>query len=112
MSDTIDFDQFLAVEMRVGRITKVEDFPEARKPAWKLTIDFGAEIGTKRCSAQVTNYTREQLEGRLIVAVVNFPPRQIGPVRSEVLTLGASDAEGRVILLSPDADVPLGARIH
>ena len=109
---TIDYDQFLAVDMRVGRIVKVEDFPEARKPAWKLMIDFGSEIGTKRCSAQVTNYTREQLEGRLIVAVVNFPPRQIGPVRSEVLTLGALDEEGRVILLSPDSEVPLGARIH
>ena len=109
---TIEYDQFLAVDMRVGRIVKVEDFPEARKPAWKLMIDFGSEIGTKRCSAQVTNYTREQLEGRLIVAVVNFPPRQIGPVRSEVLTLGALDEEGRVILLSPDSEVPLGARIH
>ena len=109
---TIDFDQFLAVDMRVGRIVKVEDFPEARKPAWKLTIDFGDAIGTKRSSAQVTNYTREQLEGRLIVAVVNFPPRQIGPVRSEVLTLGALDEQGRVILLAPDADVPLGARVH
>ena len=108
----IDFDQFLAVDMRVGRIVKVEDFPEARKPAWKLTIDFGEEIGTKRSSAQITNYTREQLQGRLIVAVVNFPPRQIGPVRSEVLTLGAADEAGRVILLSPDSDVPLGARIH
>ncbi len=109
---TIDFDQFLAVDMRVGRIVAVEDFPEARKPAWKLTIDFGAEIGTKRSSAQITNYTREQLEGRLVVAVVNFPPRQIGPMRSEVLTLGASDEAGRVILLAPDTDVPLGARIH
>ena len=88
---TIDFDQFLAVDMRVGRIVKVEDFPEARKPAWKLTIDFGPEIGTKRSSAQVTNYPRAELEGRLVVAVVNFPPRQIGPVRS---------------------DVPLGSRIH
>jgi tRNA-binding protein len=112
VTDEIDFDQFLAVDMRVGRIVAVEDFPEARKPAWKLTIDFGAEIGTKRSSAQITNYTREQLQGRLIVAVVNFPPRQIGPVRSEVLTLGAADEAGRVILLSPDADVPLGARIH
>ena len=108
----IDFDQFLAVDMRVGRIVEVEDFPEARKPAWKLTIDFGPEIGTKRSSAQVTNYAREELEGRLVVAVVNFPPRQIGPVRSEVLVLGASDHEGRVILLAPDAPVPLGARIH
>jgi tRNA-binding protein len=109
---TIDFDQFLAVEMRVGRIVEVEDFPEARKPAWKLRIDFGPEIGVKRSSAQITNYAREELEGRLVVAVVNFPPRQIGPVRSEVLTLGASDEQGRVILLAPDADVPLGARIH
>jgi tRNA-binding protein len=109
---TIDFDQFLAVDMRVGRIVEVEDFPEARKPAWKLRIDFGSEIGVKRSSAQITNYAREELEGRLVVAVVNFPPRQIGPVRSEVLTLGASDAEGRIILLAPDTDVPLGARIH
>ena len=98
--------------MRVGRITEVADFPEARKPAWKLTIDFGDEIGVKRSSAQVTNYSREELEGRLVVAVVNFPPRQIGPVRSEVLTLGASDAEGNVILLEPRSDVPLGSRIH
>ncbi len=82
---TIDFDQFLAVDMRVGRIVEVEDFPEARKPAWKLRIDFGDEIGVKRSSAQITNYAREELEGRLVVAVVNFPPRQIGPVRSEVL---------------------------
>jgi tRNA-binding protein len=112
VSDQIDFDQFLAVDMRVGRIVTVEDFPEARKPAWKLTIDFGPEIGVKRSSAQITNYSRAELEGRLIVAVVNFPPRQIGPVRSEVLTLGAADEEGRVILLAPDADVPLGSRIH
>jgi tRNA-binding protein len=112
VTDEIDFDQFLAVDMRVGRIVAVEDFPEARKPAWKLTIDFDAELGTKRSSAQITNYTREELQGRLVVAVVNFPPRQIGPVRSEVLTLGAADEQGRVILLSPDSDVPLGARIH
>ena len=103
----IDYDQFLAVDMRVGRIVQVEDFPQARKPAWKLTIDFGEELGTKRSSAQVTNYAREELEGRLIVAVVNFPPRQIGPVRSEVLVLGASDEAGDVILLAPDAGVPL-----
>jgi tRNA-binding protein len=108
----IEFDQFLAVDMRVGRVLEVHDFPEARKPAWKLTIDFGPEIGVKRSSAQVTNYPREALEGRLVVAVVNFPPRQIGPVRSEVLCLGASDSEGRVILLAPDAEVPLGSRIH
>ena len=102
----IDFAQLQAVDMRVGRITAVEDFPEARKPAWKLTIDFGAEIGVKRSSAQITNYSREELEGRLVVGVVNFPPRQIGPVRSEVLCLGASDDEGRIILLAPDSDVP------
>jgi tRNA-binding protein len=108
----IDFDQFLAVEIRVGRVTAVDDFPEARKPAWKLTIDFGSEVGVKRSSAQVKNYGREELEGRLVVAVVNFPPRQIGPFMSEVLCLGASDADGDVILLAPDADVPLGSRIH
>ena len=112
MSAEIDFDQFLAVDMRVGRVTAVEAFPEARKPAWKLTIDFGPEVGVKRSSAQITNYGRDELEGRLVVAVVNFPPRQIGPFMSEVLTLGASDESGRVILLQPDADVPLGARIH
>ena len=108
----IDFGDFLRVDMRVGRVTAVDAFPEARKPAWKLTIDFGPELGTRRSSAQVTNYTAEQLEGRLVVAVVNFPPRQIGPFMSEVLCLGASDAEGRIILLEPAADVPLGARIH
>jgi tRNA-binding protein len=108
----IVYDDFAKVDMRVGMIVAVEDFPEARKPAWKLTIDFGEEIGVKRSSAQVTNYARGELEGRRVVAVVNFPPRQIGPVRSEVLVLGASDEEGRVILLAPDTDVPLGARIH
>ena len=108
----IEFDDFLKVDMRVGRVVAVEEFPEARKPAYKLTIDFGPEIGTKRSSAQITNYAREELEDRLVVAVVNFPPRQIGPFMSEVLTVGASDADGNVILLAPDADVPLGARIH
>ena len=112
MTEPIEFGQFLAVDMRVGRVIAVEDFPEARKPAWKLSIDFGPEIGVKRSSAQIRNYAREELEGRLVVAVVNFPPRQIGPVRSEVLGLGASDQEGRVILLAPDSDVPLGSRIH
>ena len=112
MTDQIDFDQFLAVDMRVGRVIAVDDFPEARKPAWKLFIDFGPELGEKRSSAQIKNYSREDLEGRLVVAVVNFPPRQIGPFMSEVLTLGASDAEGRIILLEPRSDVPLGARIH
>ena len=108
----IDFEEFLRVDMRVGRVVAVEPFPEARKPAWKLTIDFGPEIGTKRSSAQITNYSREALEGRRVVAVVNFPPRQIGPFMSEVLCLGASDEAGDIILLAPDADVPLGARIH
>jgi tRNA-binding protein len=107
----IDFEDFTKVDIRVGRITSVEDFPEARKPAWKLRIDFGPEIGEKRSSAQITNYTREELEGSLVVAVVNFPPRQIGPMRSEVLTLGVPDEEGRVILLRPDSDVPLGGRM-
>lgn len=109
---TITFDDFMAVDMRVGRVLEVEDFPEARKPAWKLTIDFGPEIGVKRSSAQITNYGREELQDRLVVAVVNFPPRQIGPFMSEVLCLGAADEEGRIILLAPDVDVPLGARIH
>jgi tRNA-binding protein len=109
---TIAFDDFLAVDMRVGRVLEVHDFPEARRPAWKLTIDFGEEIGIKRSSAQITNYAREELEGRRVVAVVNFAPRQIGPFMSEVLCLGASDDEGRIILLAPDSDVPLGARIH
>ena len=109
---SISFDEFLAVDMRVGRVLEVHEFPEARKPAWKLTVDFGPEIGVKRSSAQITNYTRDDLEGRLVVAVVNFPPRQIGPFMSEVLCLGASDEEGRIILLAPDVDVPLGARIH
>jgi tRNA-binding protein len=112
MTEPIAFDQFLAVDMRVGRVLEVEAFPEARKPAWKLTVDFGPEIGVKRSSAQVTNYERDELVGRRVVAVVNFPPRQIGPFMSEVLCLGASDEEGRIILLAPDVDVPLGARIH
>jgi len=112
VTEPIEFGQFLAVDMRVGRVVAVEDFPEARKPAWKLSIDFGPEIGVKRSSAQIRYYAREELEGRLVVAVVNFPPRQIGPVRSEVLCLGASDQEGRVILLAPDSEVPLGSRIH
>ncbi len=109
---TISFDEFLAVDMRVGRVLEVHEFPEARKPAWKLTIDFGPEVGVKRSSAQVTNYGRTELEGRQVVAVVNFPARQIGTFMSEVLCLGASDEEGRIILLSPDSDVPLGSRIH
>jgi tRNA-binding protein len=107
----IDFEHFQAVDIRVGRITAVEGFPEARKPAWKLTIDFGSEIGEKRSSAQITNYTRDQLEGSLVVAVINFPPRRIGPFSSEVLVLGALDGEKGVILLRPDEDVALGDRV-
>ena len=111
MSAEIDFDQFLAVDMRVGRVTAVEAFPEARKPAWKLTIDFGPEIGVKRSSAQITNYARDELEGRLVVAVVNFPPRQVGPVMSEVLVLGGIEDDGTVLILRPDGDATPGARI-
>jgi tRNA-binding protein len=107
----IDIDHFRAVDMRVGRIVEVEDFPQARVPAWKLTIDFGAEIGLKRSSAQISHYSREQLLNRLVVCVVNFPPRQVGPVRSEVLVLGALDEREGVILLRPDKDAGLGSRI-
>jgi tRNA-binding protein len=107
----IEWADFERVDMRVGRIVAVEDFPEARKPAWKLRIDFGPELGEKRSSAQVTNYAREQLEGRLVVAVVNFPPRQIGPVRSEVLVLGAVADDHPVLLLEPDAGAQPGDRV-
>jgi tRNA-binding protein len=106
------FEEFLEIDIRVGRVVRVEDFPEARRPAWKLQVDFGPELGEKSSSAQIRNYSREELENRLVVAVVNFPPRRIGPFESEILVLGASDAEGRVILLEPGAEVPLGARIH
>jgi len=107
----IEWADFEKVDMRVGRIVEVEDFPEARKPAWKLRIDFGPELGEKRSSAQITNYTREQLDGRLVVGVVNFPPRQIGPVRSEVLVLGAVAGDHPVLLLEPDAGSQPGDRI-
>jgi tRNA-binding protein len=107
----IDIGHFQAVDMRVGRIVSVEDFPEARVPAWKLTIDFGEELGHKRSSAQITNYSREELEGTAVVAVVNFPPRQIGPFRSEVLVLGALDDDLGVVLLRPDRDAAVGSRI-
>ncbi|HWT91597.1 MAG TPA: tRNA-binding protein [Solirubrobacteraceae bacterium] len=106
----ITFDDFVKVDMRVGRIVEVEEFPEARRPAWKLRVDFGEEIGVKRSSAQITNYPREELEGRLVVAVVNFPPRQIGPVRSEVLVLGAM-RDDTVILLEPRPGAEPGDRI-
>jgi tRNA-binding protein len=107
----IEYPDFEKVDMRVGRIVAVEDFPEARRPAWKLRIDFGPQIGEKRSSAQITNYTREQLQGRLVVAVVNFPARQIGPVRSEVLVLGAVADDHPVLLLEPDAGSRPGDRI-
>jgi len=107
----LTWEQFEAVDMRVGRVVAVEEFPEARRPAWKLTIDFGDEIGTKRSSAQITNYERDELEGTLVVAVVNFPPKQIGPFMSECLVVGALDDEQGVVLLRPDRDVALGDRI-
>lgn len=110
---TASFDDFLKIDIRTGTILKVDDFPEARKPAWKLTIDFGDEIGVKKSSAQITaHYTKEDLMGKQILAVVNFPPRQIGPFMSEVLTLGLPDMDGEVVLLSPDQPVPNGGRMH
>jgi tRNA-binding protein len=107
----IEFAQFAEVDMRVGRVLSVEPFPQARKPAWKLTIDFGPDVGIKRSSAQITHYPREELEDTLVVAVVNFPPRQIGPFRSEVLVLGALDDTEGVVLLRPDRGAEPGSRI-
>jgi tRNA-binding protein len=108
----IDYGDFIKVEIRVGRIVRADPFPEARKPAYKLTIDFGAAIGVKKSSAQLTErYEAADLVGRLIVAVVNFPPRQIGPFMSDVLTLGVPDEHGAVVLLAPDAEVPLGGKM-
>lgn len=110
---TIPFDDFLRVEVHAGTITAAEPFPEARKPAFKLTIDFGPAIGSKRSSAQITSlYAPEELVGRQVIAVTNFAPRQIGPFMSEVLVLGLSDEQGRITLLSPDHPVPNGARMH
>jgi len=109
---TIAFDDFLKVDVRVGTVVRAEPFPEARKPAYKLTIDFGPEIGTRRSSAQIVkHYTLDELHGRKVAAVVNFPPRQIGPFMSEVLTLGFPDAEGHVVLVGVDRDVPDGGRL-
>lgn len=111
-ADPIAFDDFLKVDVRVGRVIRAEPFPEARKPALTLVIDFGPAVGLRRSSAQITeHYTPDTLVGRLVLAVVNFPPRQIGPFRSEVLTLGVPDANGAVVLLAPDQDVPLGGRL-
>ncbi len=114
MSETaaeITWEQFEAVEMRVGRVVSVDEFPEARVPAWKLTIDFGEQIGVKRSSAQITSYDRSELEGTLVVAVVNFPPKQIGPFMSECLVIGALDDELGVVLLRPDREAAIGDRI-
>jgi tRNA-binding protein len=109
---TITFDDFQRVDIRVGRVVSAEGFPEARKPAYKLVIDFGGEIGTRRSSAQLTrHYTPETLVGRQVLAVVNFPPRQIGPFMSEVLTLGVPDADGEVVLVTPEREVPTGGRM-
>ncbi|MEO0496726.1 MAG: tRNA-binding protein [Pseudomonadota bacterium] len=113
MSAEISFDDFMKVDVRVGRILKADAFPEARKPAFKLTIDFGPDIGVKKSSAQITvNHTLESLPGCLVMAVVNFPPRQIGPFMSEVLTLGVPDENGEVMLIKPAQDVPIGGRLY
>jgi tRNA-binding protein len=112
----ISYAEFEKIDVRVGRIVRAEDFPEARKPAYKLLIDFGPEIGTRSSSAQLTHvYSRADLEGRLVLAVVNFPPRQIGPFMSQVLTLGVPNADGHVVLVTPDStaspNIPLGSRL-
>ncbi len=113
MTDAIGIDDFLKVDIRVGRVVRAEPFPEARKPAIKLWIDFGADLGEKKTSAQITaHYTRDALVGKQVIAVTNFPPRQIGPFMSEVLVLGLSDESGDIVLIGPDKDVPLGERMH
>ena len=105
-------EEFFAIDLRVGTVTRAEPFPEARKPSYRLQIDFGPAIGIRKSSAQLTaRYSRESLEGRLVLAVVNFPPRQIGPFMSEVLTLGVPDEDGNVVLIVPDAAVPLGGKL-
>jgi len=110
--ENITYQDFEKVDIRVGRITAVEDFPQARKPAYKLTIDFGGEIGVKKSSVQlVANYTRDELMGKLVAGVVNFPPKQIGPFISEVLTLGFPNEKGEAILVSPTREIPLGGKL-
>lgn len=112
MADEITFDDFLKVDIRVGTVVRAEPFPEARKPAIKLWVDFGGEIGERKSSAQITaHYAPETLVGKQVIGVVNFPPRQIGPMRSEVLVLGLHDSDGGVVLLSPDHPVPNGERM-
>ncbi len=109
----ISFDDFMKVDIRVGTVTRAEPFPEARKPAIKLWVDFGGDIGERKTSAQITvHYSPDTLVGRQVMAVVNFPPRQIGPFMSEVLVLGVPDENGAIVLLSPDQSVPDGGRMH
>ena len=113
MSNDLSFDDFLKVDIRVGTVLRAEPYPEARKPAIKLWVDFGGEIGERKTSAQITDhYTPQTLIGRQVVAVVNFPPRQIGKFMSEVLVLGVPDADGAIVLLAPDQAVPNGGRMH
>jgi len=113
MTPPIAFDDFEKVDIRVGRIIDVQDFPEARRPAYKLQVDFGPELGIKKTSAQVTqNYSHDELKGKLVAAVINFPPKQIGKFMSEILMLGFPDSAGNVTLISPDKDVPLGGRLY
>ncbi len=110
---TASIEDFLKLDIRVGTVVRAENFPEARKPAIRLWIDFGGELGTRKSSAQITaHYTPDALIGRQVLAVVNFPPRQIGPMRSEVLTLGVSDGMGEIVLMAPDQAVPDGSRLH
>jgi len=113
MTDLISIDDFLKVDIRAGTVTRAEPFPEARKPAIKLWIDFGPELGEKKTSAQITaHYTPDDLPGRQVIAVTNFPARQIGPFMSEVLVLGLSDEQGQIVLLAPDKPVPNGEKMH
>lgn len=111
--DQVSFEAFLALDIRIGKIVRAESFPEAKKPAYKLWIDFGPDIGIKQSSAQITAlYDAHALIGRQVMGVVNFAVRQIGPFKSEVLTLGLADAEGRVVLATPERDVPIGSHLH